>query len=303
MIRFRELHDDFPDIWRVFISGCSSAGKTFFAKQLIESNFIQFNRIYYFHPDFHEQCPVDWERSDIIFIPACPGMDELLKIPNNSCIILDDLFAECKDSKAIDYLFRVLSGKRKLHVLIMTQRYFSNGTYTLNIRNSCNIHVLMRNADELSNMRAARTMNLKKEVTTADEYNKSVLFPYIFINKTNQARVSGLQVLIDIFSKYRKVVMNDSIWFLISERDFNKAFAKIDNTTAVERPVQQDHGFQYTKEAIPTNNTSSEDDITVTSKTKSTQANYERQQYNPSKRNLERRIRQIIRRYRKRSLF
>ena len=305
MIRYREQHDDFPDIWRVFISGCSSAGKTFFARQLIQSNFIRFNRIYYFHPDFHEQRPVDWARSDMIFIPGCPDMDELLKIPENSCVILDDLFADCKDSKAIDYLFRVLSGKRKLHVLIMTQRYFSNGTYTLNIRNSCNIHVLMRNADELSNIRAARTMNLKKEVSLADEYNKSILYPYIFINKSNQARVSGLQVLIDIFSKYRKVVMNDSIWYLISERDFNQAFTKIDSTTAIKRVTKQDHGVQHSEEAVQSTDFASKDESnTANINTKSTQTEESaNQSTQPSKRDFERRVRQVIRRYRKRSLF
>ena len=122
MIRYREIKPDFPNIWRVFISGCSSAGKTFFAKKLIDSNLFEFSRIYYFHPDFHENQPVDWENEKIIFTAGVPTLDEILNIPENSCIILDDLFAECKNSKVIDYLFRVLSGKRKLHVLIMTQR-------------------------------------------------------------------------------------------------------------------------------------------------------------------------------------
>ena len=107
---------------------------------------------------------MEWDLDNIIFIPGVPTLEEVLKIPEHSCIILDDLFAECKDSKVIDYLFRVLSGKRKLHVIIMTQRYFSNGVYTLNIRNSCNIHILMRNADELTNSRVARSLNLKDEV-------------------------------------------------------------------------------------------------------------------------------------------
>ena len=171
MIRYRELKVDFPDIWRVFISGCSAAGKTFFAKQLIESGYIKFKRIYYFHPDFHENSPIDWNRSDMIFIPGCPQMDDLLNIPEYTCVILDDLFAECKDSKTIDYLFRVLSSKKKLHCIIMTQRYFAEGSNGLNIRNSSNFHVLMNNADERTNLRVANTMNLRKEVNLAIESN------------------------------------------------------------------------------------------------------------------------------------
>ena len=310
MIRYRELKVDFPDIWRVFISGCSAAGKTFFAKQLVESGYMRFKRIYYFHPDFHENSPIDWNRSDMIFVPGCPQMDDLLNIPEYTCIILDDLFAECKDSKTIDYLFRVLSSKRKLHVLIMTQRYFSNGTYTLNIRNSCNIHVLMRNADELSNTRAARSMNLKTEVALANKYNQPVLYPYIFINKTNQARVSGLQVFIDIFSKCKKVVMKNSIWFLISERDFYQKFKKIDSSTAVSLPLINEDGDENAEKELYSSQTESETKPSSVEQTNPIIQRHKQQQQQQeggaiktSKRDFERRVRQVIRRYRKRAII
>ena len=233
MLRFRECTTGFPEIWRVFISGSSASGKTFFTHKLIESGLIDFQRIYYFHPDIHETDPIQWNRNDIIFSAGLPDTEILLKIPENSCIILDDLFSEAKDSRSIDYLFRVLSGKRRLHCFIMTQRYFSNGTYTLNIRNSSNIHVLMRNADELSNFRVARSMNLKDEINFAIDDTRNDLYPYIFINRTNQARVNGVQVFIDIFSKFKKVVMKNGLFYLISERDFKQNFTQIDEQTAV----------------------------------------------------------------------
>jgi len=234
MLRFRECATVFPDIWRVFISGSSASGKTYFTQQLIESGLINFERIYYFHPDFHETDPIQWNRNDIIFSAGLPDTEFLLKIPENSCLILDDLFAEAKDSKTIDYLFRVLSSKRKLHCFIMTQRYFSNGIYTLNIRNSSNIHVLMRNADELSNFRVARSMNLKNEIDYAVKHTQNDLYPYIFINRTNYARVNSVQVFVDIFSKFKKVVMRTGPYYLISERDFKQNFSQIDENTAVK---------------------------------------------------------------------
>ena len=235
MFRIRECNYAFPDIWRVFLSGSSSSGKTYFAQKLLESSLINFSRIYYYHPDIHEKRPVDWNISEMIFEAGLPSIDDLMKIPENSCIILDDLFSEAKDSKVIDYLFRVLSGKRRLHVFIMTQRYFSNGTYTLNIRNSSNIHVLMNNADEMSNLRVVRSMNLKTEYFIALEYIKNDLFPYIFINRTNLARVNGIQIFIDIFSNYRKVIMQTGLFYLISAHDFNLYFQKIDDQTAIKR--------------------------------------------------------------------
>ena len=291
MIRYREIKPDFPNIWRVFISGCSSAGKTFLAKQLLDSNLFEFTRIYYFHPDFHENKPVDWDNGNILFIAGIPTLEELLDIPESSCIILDDLFAECKNSKVIDYLFRVLSGKRKLHVFIMTQRYFSNGLYTLNIRNSCNIHVLMRNADELTNMRVARSLNLKDEVKLADELTQNELFPYIFINKSNQARVNGLQVCVDLFSRYRKFIMKSGVYYLLNERDFKTYFNKIDESTAIENG-------EYSKSKILSKEAATTSASTPDSKPKDDQSKSEPW----TKHNFDRRVRKVIRRYRKRSI-
>ena len=281
MFRIRECKDDFPDIWRVFISGSSSSGKTYFARNLIESNYINCDRVYYYHPDIHEEKPVNWDRSNIIFSSGLPTTDELLKIPEKSCIILDDLFSDAKDSKTCDYLFRVLSGKRKLHVFIMTQRYFSTGKYTLNIRNSSNIHVLLRNADELSNLRVARSMNLASEFNIALEETKNSLYPYILINRTNQARANLFQVYIDIFSTYRKVVMSTGLYYLISARDFNSNFNKIDEETAVKKLITEIKEPQ-TQNADTTENIEPKKE---------------------SKRNFERRVRQVIRRYRKRSFI
>ena len=291
MIRYREIKPDFPDIWRVFISGCSSAGKTFFAKQLLDSNLFEFSRIYYFHPDFHETKPVNWKNENIIFVAGIPTLDEILNIPEKSCIILDDLFAECKNSKVIDYLFRVLSGKRKLHVFIMTQRYFSNGLYTLNIRNSSNIHILMRNADELTNMRVARSLNLKDEVGLADKLTQNELFPYIFINKSNQARVNGLQVCVDLFSPYRKFIMKSGLYYLLNERDFKTYFKTIDESTAIRNGEHTERHISCSEATaigsqVPTN---------------SSENNEKAESW--SKNNFERRVRKVIRRYRKRSFI
>ena len=233
MIRYRAVNINSPEIFRIFISGCSSAGKTYFAKKLIDSGFIKCKYIYYYHPDIHEQNPVDW---NVVFQAGVPKLEDLLSLPEYSCVILDDLYHDCKDSKVVDYLFRVLSSKRKLHVIIMTQRYFSNGKFSLNIRNSCNFHVLMRNADELANLRAVRTMNLANEFKLAVDATSKDLYPYFLIDKTNHARVTGVQLYIDIFSQFPKVVMQSGLYYLISSNDFKKNFVEVDNQIAEYEP-------------------------------------------------------------------
>ena len=235
MFKIKQVSCNFAPIWRVFISGSSSAGKTYFAKMLLEAQIFKFQRIYYFHPDIHEQCPTNWseELSIPVFYQAgLPTTEDLLELPSDSCIVLDDLFREAASSKDIDYLFRVLSGKRKLHVIIMTQRYFAEGPYALSIRNSSNYHILMNNADRRINYRAANTLGLKNDFLIAEKANQSKLYPYIVIDQTNQARVTGLQVFTDILSKHKEVIYNSMLGVWISKADFTNKFELIDQNTA-----------------------------------------------------------------------
>ena len=236
MLKYREIDTSFADVWRVFISGSSSAGKTFFARELLKANLFKYERVYYYHPDIQEDFPVDWSDhldQPVLYQPNLPTLDELLQIPSYSVIILDDLFAEASQSKDISYLFRVLSSKRKLHVIIMTQRYFAEGVNSLNIRNSSNYHVLMRNADARTNLRVGLTMNLKKDFLIANDMNKKLLYPYIFVDRTNQASVNELQVFTDVLSNYKKGVFKSMPSYIISEADFKSKFQKIDSFTAV----------------------------------------------------------------------
>ena len=228
MIRYREISSfRFAPIFRVFISGCSASGKTFFAHQLLKSNLIEYDRVYYFHPDFHEHSPVNWQETlskPVLYHPGIPSLEELLEIPENSVLVFDDLMTQCCEAKQIDYLFRVLSSKRKLNVIIMTQRYFSNGRNGLSIRNSSNYHVLLRNADARTNLLVANSMQLKSEITRAQADNKSRLYPYIFIDRTNEARVNNLQIYTNLFSTHKEVIIGSMKYYLISESDFNQQY-------------------------------------------------------------------------------
>ena len=235
MFKIKQVNCEFAPIWRVFISGSSSAGKTYFARQLLEAKLFDFERIYYYHPDIDENNPTNWEKyfsEPVIYQTGLPTSQDLMELPSKTCVILDDLYREATSSKIIDYLFRVLSGKLKLHVIIMTQRYFAGGPFALNIRNSSNYHVLMNNADCRINDRAANRLGLKNEYQVASKHNESKLHPYVFLDQTNEARVTRLQVYIDILSKHKKVIVNSMIYYLISERDFNSNCEVIDQNTA-----------------------------------------------------------------------
>ena len=259
MLKYREVDLKFADVWRVFISGSSSAGKTHFARELLKAELFKYKRIYYYHPDIQEDFPVDWSdhiSKPILYQANLPTVDELLQIPHYSVIILDDLFTEACEDKNMSYLFRVLSSKRKLHVIIMTQRYFAEGMNALNIRNSSNYHVLMRNADARTNLRVGLTMNLKADFLKANEMNKKNLYPYIFVDRTNHASVNELQVYTDILSRYKRAVFKSMPSYILSEADFKAKFKILDQHTAIENA-----SFNATPEAPPNSPASEPEEI------------------------------------------
>ena len=311
MIRYREVDLNFSDIWRVFISGSSSAGKTYFANQLLKLGLFQFDTIYYFHPDFHENQPVDWEYKNIVFVPGLPSLDDLLAIAPNSCLIFDDLYEECSNDKNIDYLYRVLSTKRQLHCMIMTQRYYSQGKFSLNIRNSSNYHVLMRNADENTNLRVAHTMKLKPEIEKANELNENEMYPYIFIDCNNFSRLSGIKVFIDIFGKFKKVIMKSEAYALISIREFNSEFTKLGGNLAIRNEASNKQGnrdncleAETPKEKLAGESRETNSDSNGNgSRNSSANKSASRTTRNQKRDQFERSVRKIIHRYKKRSFL
>ena len=236
MIKFKQLELNFAPIFRIFISGMSASGKTHFTYSLLKSGLFEFDRVYYFHPDFHEKSPVDWNLSKpLIFESGLPTDQEILAMPQRSLLIFDDLYAEVRDSKTMDYLFRVLSSKQKLNVIVLTQRYFDKGKYSLSIRNSSNYHVLLRNSDERTNLNVGKMMGLSSDVKKAISVNSEKLYPYIFIDKTPEARVNKMCIYTDIFSPYKILIRNAMKFYVISEADFNAVFDKQDSDLAIPK--------------------------------------------------------------------
>ena len=218
MTFYRKIEIVYPEIFRIFIAGSSGSGKTTFAGKFLESTPFAFNHVFYFGPDFHQECPVNWS-IPIIFRNGCPTEADILAMPQGSVIVLDDLYDTCTESKTIDYLFRVLSSKRKLHIIIMSQRFFTKGRFCLNIRNSCNFIVLMTNCDAKLNARIANTFNLREEILKAFSVQNDKLYPYVLIDMTNKARVNGLKIYLDYFSKYKIVLVDLMKYYLVPEQD------------------------------------------------------------------------------------
>ena len=99
---YRSVDVEYPEIWRLFIAGSSSAGKTYFAGKLLESRPFTFENVFYYAPDFHLESPVDWN-VQLSFRTGCPSENDILAMPAYSVIVLDDLYDVCSESKTIDF--------------------------------------------------------------------------------------------------------------------------------------------------------------------------------------------------------
>ena len=228
--------------FRMFISGSSQSGKTHFSEQLLKNSVFQKNptQVFYYHPDYLSTTPVNWHETmkiPVTYATGVPSISDLCKIDEFSCVVLDDLYEECVNEKSIDYLFRVLSGKKNVSVIIMSQRYFATGKFAMNIRNNCNYTVLMRNVDGKINSRISTLMGLQRPVNNAI---KSVFpnnyWPYLFIDSTPRGQVSRYRVYTNIFGSYQTVYSDDGMKaVIVTEKDFLRHFKILTKNQAEPR--------------------------------------------------------------------
>ena len=89
-------------------------------------------------------------------------------------------------------------------------------------------------------------MQLKPEITRAQTENKARLYPYIFIDRTNEARVKNLQIFTDIFSCHKVVIIGSMKYFLISESDFNQQYHCVGDNLARHNGINKTTPIQPT---------------------------------------------------------
>ena len=121
----------------------------------------------------------------------------------------------------------VISGKKNLSIILVTQNYYMQGKHSRDIRNSCNYVALFRNCCDLTlNRRVARDFGLLGACIAAEEsvfMNK--IHPYIFIDQTQAAQLSQFRLYIDILGPFRIAFNNEKMkGYIIPESEFKKVY-------------------------------------------------------------------------------
>ena len=284
---YRHVDIEYPEIWRLFIAGSSSAGKTFFAGKLLESRQFTFKTVFYYAPDVLIESPVNWN-VPLHFRTGCPSEDDILAMPAYSVIVLDDLYDVCSQSKTIDFLFRVMSSKKKLHVFVMSQRFFTKGKFCLNIRNCCNFITLMTNCDAKLNERVGNTFDLKKDISKAFAVQSDKLYPYVFLDMTNKARVTGVKIYLDIFSDHKVVLVNLMKYYLVPQQD------------AIQFEKQTRNNEQQSENIKSTQSKEADESIKESSSRRKREPRISKKE---RREHFDKKIQRIIRRYNKKSFL
>ena len=184
---------------RAIFSGSSQSGKTYLIGKMLNQQTDlfgdEFSQVKYYYPEYLDECPVDWHdtiSTPISYHSGFPEKEDIQSLPNNSLIIIDDNMSKVVKSELMRQLFNVISGKRNISVICVTQNYFTQGPHSRDIRNSSNFVALFRNcADATLNKRVANAFGLSKAYTAAelDVFHDNI-YPYIFIDQTQRAQLS-----------------------------------------------------------------------------------------------------------------
>ena len=208
---------------RAIFSGSSQSGKTYLIGKILENQMqlfgSEFEQIKYFYPEYLDECPVQWHNSmktPISYESGFPRKSDIMEMPEGSLIIIDDNMKKVVDSELMRQFFNVISGKRNLSIIVVTQNYFTQGKFSRDIRNSSNIVCLFRNCAEKA-----------YQAAEAETFSNSV-YPYIFIDQSQRSQLSSYRVYSDILSKIRVAFSaNGMKGYILNELDFKRAFSII----------------------------------------------------------------------------
>ena len=198
---------------RAIFSGSSQSGKTYMIGEMLKyQNDIfssQFDFVKYYYPTFLDEAPVNYHEfidTPISYTAGFPTKSEVLSYPKNTLMIIDDQSDTAVKSDLVSQIFKVISGKKSLSIILVTQNYFMQGKHSREIRNSCNYVGLFRNCcDDLLNSRVAQAFGLKAAYAAAEkDLFHCEVYPFIFIDQTQKGQISQYRLYTKIIGQIRE---------------------------------------------------------------------------------------------------
>ena len=234
---------------RAIFSGSSQSGKTYMIGEMLKyQNDIfssQFDFVKYYYPTFLDEAPVNYHEfidTPISYTAGFPTKSEVLSYPKNTLMIIDDQSDTAVKSDLVSQIFKVISGKKSLSIILVTQNYFMQGRHSREIRNSCNYVGLFRNCcDDLLNSRVAQAFGLKAAYAAAEkDLFHCEVYPFIFIDQTQKGQISQYRLYTKIIGQIREAYSKTGMkGYILSEEDFKAGFQIISEKPGVVLAVKK----------------------------------------------------------------
>ena len=243
---------------RAIFAGSSQSGKTYLIGKILEKQEKlfgdRFEFVKYYYPTYLDESPVEYHMltdTPISYAAGFPSKSDIQAMPSNSLVIIDDQADVAVKSDLISQMYKVISGKKNLSIILVTQNYFLQGKHSRDIRNSCNYVGLFRNCcDHTLNKRVATAFGLKNAYAAAEKdiYNTQV-YPYVFIDQTQRAQLSSYRLYTDILGDYKIVYSATGMkGYILNEDDFNSAFKILEQKPGTVIAINK---YENPKKRIP----------------------------------------------------
>ena len=219
---------------RAIFAGSSQSGKTYMIGKIIENANKLFGRefeaIKYFYPEYLDESPVDFHKttdSPISYITGFPKKSDISGLVPNSLIIIDDMADQAVKSDLVSQIYKVISGKKHLSIILVTQNYFVQGRHSREIRNSCNYVGLFRNCGDASlNRRVTSVFGLRKAYDIVERtIFRSEVYPFVFIDQRQVAQIGDYRLYTSILGNVKIAYSTNGMrGYVLNEETFKRIF-------------------------------------------------------------------------------
>ena len=118
----------FENTFRLYLAGTTQSGKTTFCFNILKNCLTKtpISEVHYYFPSCLDESPIDWHEEldiPIYYKTGLPDPSDYQSMKPNALLIIDDQAQVALNSADIDFLFRVISGKRNLNLIMLKKDF------------------------------------------------------------------------------------------------------------------------------------------------------------------------------------
>ena len=202
--------------FRILIGGSLNSGKSTFVANLLKTKYAKnIVKVYFYGEENHTVY-----QSKI-------GLPKSLDFPRHSCIIIDNQYSKCINSKNVKKLFDK-SEKQKWSIIVTSRDLSEAGQFSHYIMTNSNYIAVSTTTNRIFNRRLAEDLDFKLPFKVAFDDVKDKAFSFLMFNQSEDAKEYA--AIISYINDRRIITYtSDGIQKILLTKDFlNRNFELID---------------------------------------------------------------------------